>query len=71
MSEDYVVFRIRRLEDASGRIAPADALGDEDIIPLLLNETRPLSDEARRELLPHWFSYYGDDLTILTGITRS
>ena len=66
VSEDYVVFRIRRLEDASGRIAPADALGDEDIIPLLLNESRPLSAAARRELLPHRFSYYGDDLTILT-----
>ena len=66
VSEDYVVFRIRRLEDASGRIAPADALGDEDIIPLLLNESRPLSAAARRELLPHRFSYYADDLTILT-----
>ena len=66
VSEDYVVFRIRRLEDATGRIAPADALGDEDIIPLLLNESRPLSAAARRELLPHRFSYYGDDLTILT-----
>ena len=66
VSEDYVVFRIRRLEDESGRIAPADTLGDEDIIPLLLNESRPLSPAARRELLPHRFSYYGDDLTILT-----
>lgn len=66
VSEDYVVFRIRRLEDASGRIAPADALGDEDIIPLLLNESRALSAAARRELLPHRFSYYADDLTILT-----
>ena len=66
VSEDYVVFRIRRLEDASGRVASADALGDDDIIPLLLNESRPLSAAARRELLPHRFSYYGDDLTILT-----
>ena len=41
-------------------------MGDEDLVPLLLNERRPLSETARRELLPHWFSYYTDDLTILT-----
>jgi hypothetical protein len=41
-------------------------LGDVDVVPLLLNETRPLSLEARRELLPHRFSYYTDDLAILT-----
>ncbi|MGQ0714478.1 MAG: hypothetical protein ACT4PJ_12215 [Gemmatimonadaceae bacterium] len=66
VSEDYVVFRIRQLEDTAGRTAPADSLGDEDITPLLLNETRALSAAARRELLPHRFSYYADDLTILT-----
>ena len=66
VTEDYVVFRIRRLEDANGRVASADALGDDDIVPLLLNESRQLSGAARRELLPHRFSYYGDDLTILT-----
>ena len=57
VSEDYVVFRIRRLEDASGRIASADALGDDDIIPLLLNESRQLSAAGRRGLLPHPLSY--------------
>src|SRR5687767_5932811 len=43
VSEDYVVFRIRRLEEATGKTAAADALGDDDIIPLLLNESRQLS----------------------------
>jgi hypothetical protein len=66
VSEDYIVFRIRRLEDPGGRTAAAEALGDDDIIPLLLNESRSLSVAARRELLPHRFSYYADDLTILT-----
>jgi hypothetical protein len=66
VSEDYVVFRIRTLEDTNGRTASADMLGDDDIIPLLLNETRTLSAAARRELLPHRFSDYADDLTILT-----
>jgi hypothetical protein len=66
VSEDYVVFRIHRLEDAGGRTAPAEVISDDDIIPLLLNESRQLSAAARRELLPHRFSYYADDLTILT-----
>jgi hypothetical protein len=66
VSEDYVVFRIRHLEDSAGRTVAADALSDDDIVPLLLNESRQLSAAARRELLPHRFSYYGDDLTILT-----
>jgi hypothetical protein len=39
------------------------------VAPLLLNEDRPISDEARRELLPHWFSYYADDLSVLTWNT--
>ena len=48
-------------------IKPArELLQDVDLAPLLLGETRPLSDEARRELLPHWFSYYSDDLAILS-----
>jgi hypothetical protein len=66
VSEDYVVFRIHRLEDAGGSTAPAEVISDDDIIPLLLNESRQLSAAARRELLPHRFSYYADDLTILT-----
>lgn len=36
-----------------------------DMAPLLLSEVRPLSVEARRELLPHRFSYYADDLAVL------
>jgi hypothetical protein len=64
--EDYTVFRITRAEFATGVAARHDALGALDVAPLLLGESRPLSDEARRELLPHRFSYYGDDLAILT-----
>ena len=41
-------------------------LRDDDVAHLLLNETRPLSAAARRELLPHRFAYYEDDLAILT-----
>ena len=65
-TEDYVVYRISRLADAAGNPLDAGTLGGLDVAPLLLNERRPLSAEARRELLPHRFTYYGDDLTILT-----
>jgi hypothetical protein len=66
VTEDYVVFRITRLTDAMGHELSADALRDEDVAPLLLSERRPLSADARKELLPHRFSYYEDDLAILT-----
>src|SRR5262249_21521941 len=66
VTEDYVVFRVNRLEDAEGaRLAP-DVLRDEDIARLLLGEPRPLSGAARKELLSPRFSYYEDDLTVLT-----
>ena len=66
VTEDYVVYRISHMRDAAGETVPSEALRDVDVIPLLLNEQRPLSADARRELLPHRFSYYADDLAILT-----
>jgi len=64
--EDYTMFRVTRAEYADGTPARAEELGALDVVPLLLRESRPLSAEARRELLPHRFSYYGDDIAILT-----
>jgi hypothetical protein len=69
VSEDYVVYRITRVFGPRGKPLPANALRHVDVVPLLLNEDRPISDEARRELLPHWFSYYADDLSVLTWNT--
>lgn len=66
LHEEYTVYRVTQLRDAAGNAVPPDILRDEDVVPLLLNETRPLSADARRELLPHRFRYYGDDLAILT-----
>jgi hypothetical protein len=65
-TEDYIVYRVARLVRPDGTPAPPDALTDDDVVPLLLDESRPLSASARRELLPHRFSYYTDDLAILT-----
>jgi hypothetical protein len=69
--EDYVVYRVRGLRRADaaagdGAAGVAELLRDVDVAPLLLNEWRTLSEEARRELLPHRFSYYAEDLAILT-----
>jgi len=66
VTEDYTVFRVATLRDGSGAALPAGSLTDGDVVPLLLGEERPLSEAARRELLPHRFSYYADDLAILT-----
>ncbi len=65
-TEDYVVFRVNALRDDRGAPAPPALLDDAAVAPLLLAESRPLSEDARRELLPHRFSYYADDLAILT-----
>ena len=64
--EEYIVFRIDRLETTGGTTPATDRLTDERLVPLLLGERRPLSAAARRELVPHRFSYYDDDLTVLT-----
>ena len=64
--EDYVVYHITNAQGEDGAGLPRALIQDVDLAPLLLGETRPLSDEARRELLPHRFSYYADDLAILS-----
>jgi hypothetical protein len=64
--EEYAVFRVYRLCDEAGKVLSVDAIGDAHLVPLLLGEDRSLSDNARRELLQHRFSYYADDLAILT-----
>ena len=66
VTEDYTVFRLTGLWDAAGERVPPAALHDQLLTPLLLQEEQPLSESARRELLPHRLSYYEDDLTVLT-----
>lgn len=64
--EDYNVYRVRELRGEGGEALTSDTIGELDVVPLLLNETRALSAGARKELLPHRFSYYTDDLALLT-----
>jgi len=63
LEEDYLVATVRQFTDA----IPASTLGrDIDLVPLLSGETRPLAEGARADLLSRRFSYYTDDLVILT-----
>lgn len=66
VTEEYVVYRAGEVLDAEGDRLTAEQLARLDVAALLLNESRSLSAEARRELLPHRFAYYTDDLAILT-----
>ncbi len=66
VTESYVVFRVTRFADGEGRPADPAILTDEHLVSLLLNERDELSAGARRELLPHRFSYYTNELTVLT-----
>ena len=61
--EDYLVATVHAFADA----VPAAAIGREiDLVPLLSGETRPLAEGARADLLSRRFSYYTDDLVVLT-----
>jgi hypothetical protein len=66
VSEEYVVFRLSALHDTRGTLTPSDALTDDRLAHLLLGEQRALASSARSGLLSHRFSYYADDLVVLT-----
>jgi hypothetical protein len=63
LREDYLIA----LVDAFDEPMTAEALWDRaDLVPLLSGSERPLSDSARRDLLGQSFSYYPDDLAVIT-----
>ena len=64
--EEYVVFRVNGAFERGATSGMSLAFGEDRLVPLLLGEQRPLSVEARRELLANRFSYYEDDLVVLT-----
>jgi hypothetical protein len=58
---------LREVRHADGiALTSAALLEAVDVAPLLLNESRTLHPDARAGLLQHSFSYYPDDLAILT-----
>jgi hypothetical protein len=61
--EDYLVATVTRFREP----VPATDFGPHiDLVPLLSGETRPLAESARADLLSRRFSYYTDDLVVLT-----
>ena len=47
-------------------LAGADVLHDLDLVPLLTGDARGLSERARRDVLHHSYSYYHDDLVVIS-----
>ena len=66
ITEDFTVFRVNQIRDAEGKpFAPAE-LHDGEVSRLLLGERRPLTGEARKELLSPRLGYFEDDLVVIT-----
>jgi hypothetical protein len=63
LEEDYLIGMVQAFNAAPTAEVLLAAI---DLAPLLSGETRPLSAEVRRELFRHRFSYYADDLAVLT-----
>jgi hypothetical protein len=65
--EEYMVFRISALRAPDGStLDPRAVLTNQRLAPLLLGEPRALAPVALAELLHHRFSYYVDDLVVVT-----
>jgi hypothetical protein len=63
LEEDYIIGVATAFTRA---VAAETLLRHVDLIPLLSGEQRPLSEAARRDLLRHKYSWYSDDLLVLT-----
>lgn len=63
VEEDYLLSVVRRFDRP---LTAAELLAEVDLVPLLSGETRHLSEGARNDLLRHRYSYYEDDLAVLT-----
>jgi hypothetical protein len=63
LEEDYLVATVHAF---AAPVAAASLGAEIDLVPLLSGEQRLLSDGARADLLSRRFSYYTDDLVVLT-----
>jgi hypothetical protein len=61
--EDYLIGVVQGFDEKLSATTLQERV---DLVPLLSGEQRPLSEGARRELLRQNFSYYTDDLVVLT-----
>jgi hypothetical protein len=63
ISEDYLISTVQSFDTP---LTAADLLSRVDLVHVLSEESRPLSDPARADLLRSRFSWYQDDLVVLT-----
>jgi hypothetical protein len=63
LEEDYMIGLVRSFDRP---LTAAEIPTTLDLVPLLSGESLPLSDAARQDLLRQQFSYYVDDLVVLT-----
>jgi hypothetical protein len=63
VEEDYLLASVEAFD---APISASELFARADLVALLSGEQRPLSEPARAELLRSRFSYYDDDLTVLT-----
>lgn len=63
IQEDYLIGTVQQWNEP---VTAASLLDRIDLVPLLSGERRTLSEGARRDLLRQRFSYYEDDLVVLT-----
>jgi len=63
LEEDYLIGVAHAFSEA---VTAEVLLARLDLVPLLSGEQRTLSDGARRDLLRHRYSYYTDDMVVLT-----
>lgn len=63
LQEDYLLAIVQAFDEPLDAAALRERV---DLAAMLSGETRPLSDGARRDLLAHSYSYYTDDLVLLT-----
>jgi len=61
--EDYCLIVV---QDVQGQPSAETLLGSVNLVALLADEDRALSEGARQDLLRQRFSYYTDDLVVLT-----
>jgi len=63
LEEDYQITAVREFDEP---LLAEELLSRVDLVPLLSGEMKPLSAAARADLLRHTYSYYTDDLAVLT-----
>ncbi len=63
LQEDYLFVVVRSWDRP---LTADEVLTHVDLAPLLADEERPLAEGTRRDLLRHRFSYYADDLVVMT-----